>query len=817
MGSISAENIDQNDFQIVDDNALGENSFNDNSLMGNDFNDNSLMDNDFNEHILEDNELYNDILEDTDLNDDILESTDLNDDELDDNENSADPLLNANMLNDENTIDDSEIAKDIHVNFSHKVFVNDTGNITIELPENANGILRVAIDDVEIYNETIAEKSVNVPIVIPKPTYPILISYRDWDYTFHAVSVFYNDIRLDIDPSLMVMINNPDYGFYLNVPKEVLKGDANSFQSAGLVFPSSANGTVEVYLDDAFFGRFNSTQHVFLNISKINSLSLGSHKIKAIFSGDDYYHPCEKNASFEVVDFLIEIPQDIVLDHNDCIYAKSVKYTDGTLTVLFDGKKIFSKKLDQSHEFLESLFSKVTCGEHMIEVRYNSNKFNYTKKQSVNISYVVDMWGGMFRYGDDNTVYAIVPHDFNASLVHITIGGKSYPIKIDDSGWIELNVSKLTAGNYTMNFDFSGDKKYYNYSATCNFSVYYGFRTPDFVDYLDGSTVSIDLPSSANGNLELYINNKLYKSVKLYKGKTSIRVDQFACGIYDMDLKYTGNDFEVENISTSFYIYPKVITPYMVKCGENKSIVVQVSKDSKGLIIFKVGKTTYKVPIKDGKAALSLKNFKIGEYDFDIDYVGEDGFNCSSFAYVEIEPAKIKIKGAKNLAILYTSNRYYKVKVYNNQSKLAKGVIVKFKVGKITYKVKTDKKGVAKLKLSKLAPKTYKITISYKGTKVTKKLTVKHILKLKSVKVRKNAKKLVLIASLKKVNGKYLKSKVIKFRFRGKTYKAKTNSKGIAKVTVKGSVLKKLKVGKKVSYKAIYLKDTAKRTAKVKK
>ena len=80
-----------------------------------------------------------------------------------------------------------------------------------------------------------------------------------------------------------------------------------------------------------------------------------------------------------------------------------------------------------------------------------------------------------------------------------------------------------------------------------------------------------------------------------------------------------------------------------------------------------------------------------------------------------------------------------------------------------------------------------------------------------------NAKKLVLIASLKKVNGKYLKSKVIKFRFRGKTYKAKTNSKGIAKVTVKGSVLKKLKVGKKVSYKAIYLKDTAKRTAKVKK
>ena len=108
------------------------------------------------------------------------------------------------------------------------------------------------------------------------------------------------------------------------------------------------------------------------------------------------------------------------------------------------------------------------------------------------------------------------------------------------------------------------------------------------------------------------------------------------------------------------------------------------------------------------------------------------------------------------------------------------------------------------------------IRLQYKGTKVTKKLTVKHILNLKKVKVRKSARKLVLTASLKKVNGKYLKGKVIKFKFKGKTYKAKTNKKGVAKVTIKSKVLKKLKIGKKISYKASYLKDSAKRTVKVK-
>ena len=70
-------------------------------------------------------------------------------------------------------------------------------------------------------------------------------------------------------------------------------------------------------------------------------------------------------------------------------------------------------------------------------------------------------------------------------------------------------------------------------------------------------------------------------------------------------------------------------------------------------------------------------------------------------------------------------------------------------------------------------------------------------------------------ATLGKVNGKYLKGKQVTFKFNGKTYKAKTSSKGVAKVTIKSSVLKKLKVGKKVTYQATYLKDTAKKTVKV--
>ena len=113
--------------------------------------------------------------------------------------------------------------------------------------------------------------------------------------------------------------------------------------------------------------------------------------------------------------------------------------------------------------------------------------------------------------------------------------------------------------------------------------------------------------------------------------------------------------------------------------------------------------------------------------------------------------------------------------------------------------------------------KTYTIKTVFNKASLTKKITVKHVVSLKTVGIKKSAKKLTLQATLAKVNGKVLKNKQVTFKFNGKTYKTKTNSKGIAKITIAKSVLSKLKVGKKITYQATYMNDTVKKTAKVKK
>ena len=94
-------------------------------------------------------------------------------------------------------------------------------------------------------------------------------------------------------------------------------------------------------------------------------------------------------------------------------------------------------------------------------------------------------------------------------------------------------------------------------------------------------------------------------------------------------------------------------------------------------------------------------------------------------------------------------------------------------------------------------------------------------LTLKKVKVKKSAKKLVLQATLK-INKKAKKGAKIIFKFKGKKVgTVKTNKNGVAKLILKGkklkNLLKKLKVGKKVTYQASYGKTVKKVTVKVKK
>ena len=142
------------------------------------------------------------------------------------------------------------------------------------------------------------------------------------------------------------------------------------------------------------------------------------------------------------------------------------------------------------------------------------------------------------------------------------------------------------------------------------------------------------------------------------------------------------------------------------------------------------------------------------------------------------------------LAMYYGAGKSYKVRVCDDNGNFVSGLKVKFTVGGKTYYSKTNANGYAYFKIT-LKPGKYTITAQYNGVKVSNKITVRSTILTKNIKVKKG-KTIKFTAKLLNKYGKILKNKKITFKFKGKTYKVKTNKKGQA--TLK--ITKKYKRGK---------------------
>ncbi len=237
----------------------------------------------------------------------------------------------------------------------------------------------------------------------------------------------------------------------------------------------------------------------------------------------------------------------------------------------------------------------------------------------------------------------------------------------------------------------------------------------------------------------------------------------------------------------------------------------EVKSDLEGAVIEVSGNGFKKTAtVTNGKASFN-KVLPIGSYVLKITYNG-----TTMYGFAKILS---RLTGNSNVNMYYFDGSVYKIRAKDSLGKfVGKNKVVTIKIGKTSFKVKTDANGWAKLKIpSKFTPGTYTITAKYAGQTVKNTLKVKQVLtSKKTVTVKKSAKKLVLKATLKK--GKtVLKSKVVKFKVNGKTYTAKTNKKGIAQVTIKKSAINKLKAGKTYTVKVSYLTDVIKTTLKVKK
>ncbi|SFL66862.1 polymorphic outer membrane protein repeat-containing protein, partial [Methanobrevibacter olleyae] len=207
-----------------------------------------------------------------------------------------------------------------------------------------------------------------------------------------------------------------------------------------------------------------------------------------------------------------------------------------------------------------------------------------------------------------------------------------------------------------------------------------------------------------------------------------------------------------------------------------------------------------------GYATLVLKQ-KAGKYKIVASFNGNSEYGPSTIVST-LSILDSPITKNKNSEIYFGGR--FKVQIIDVYAKhVGAGKVVKFTIAGKTYRIKTDKNGYASLKITLKPNKKYTITTQYGKFIKKNQITVKPVLTAKNI-VKKKRKTIKFYAKLVNTKGKPRAKKTIRFRFKGKRYKIKTNKKGIATLKIKN-----LKKGKYKIY-TQYGKSKIKNTIKIK-
>ena len=327
-----------------------------------------------------------------------------------------------------------------------------------------------------------------------------------------------------------------------------------------------------------------------------------------------------------------------------------------------------------------------------------------------------------------------------------------------------------------------------NGTATVTFSM------GDFNE--TGNVVTAVLPTPGNT-----IDSKISKTI----------------AVNDSDIP--GNPVATKIISSNANMVPNVAENYVATLKDEFGNALAGQK-----IVFTVnGKSYTRTTDKNGQAKVSLKFATQKTYKIQISFAESDDYLASAKTSSII--VKYSSKTAKltvpTVTIPPKTSKSYKVTLKDVGGKGIAKQKITVKINGKTYTKTTNSKGQVAVNVKFAKLNTFKVTATYKGSKIYKKASASGKIKVAKTVTKITAPNVSVLPKqskaytiiLKTSAGKTLSKQKITIKLNGKTYNKKTNSNGKASVSFKSAKEKVYAVS--VSYKGTGIYKASKTTGKI--
>jgi hypothetical protein len=388
--------------------------------------------------------------------------------------------------------------------------------------------------------------------------------------------------------------------------------------------------------------------------------------------------------------------------------------------------------------------------------------------------------------------------------VTFKINGKSYTKTTNGKGVATLNI-KLHAGKFTITMSNPNSKESVSHKVVVKkdkTSLNAKGKTYIFTKSKGSFSVTLKTKHNAllkNKKITFTFNNKTVTGKTNKDGKATITIPVLSKGTHKISYKYEGSDNYYSSSGSAKLVVHNPTTKVsasdvvMNYGGSTKFKVTLKTSEGKALANKNIklninGKTLKSKTDKRGKASFSLKEIPGGTFKATYHYSekgSKDYSHGSNKVTIHKLPSKIS---ASDVVMKANDGSVYKLKVKDKSGKALKGVFVKSVVHGRTFFYQTNDDGEAKLKITLgVGYYTVKSTVvdpGYTSSTISKHIQVKgyrFVAKNVYVSVGDKASYSVKVLDEKK---KPVKKGEVTFTFNGKTLTSKTDSKGLAKVSL---------------------------------
>ena len=679
------------------------------------------------------------------------------------------------------------------------VKVGQSAIVKIHINTDATGVVKVIFRDVESTVEITNGEGTAELSDLSEGTYSVEVRFMgDSNYVAKNVtqtfSVSKNDASLD---NLIVAV--PDNG--------------NPSFSVELANDAEGNLTVN-------FNGANYTENISSGKATVTIPNLASGKYSAlvIYSGDNKYNSVSRNVNFTVKwDCGLDAAVNNIFAGENAIVEVSINanITSGVVVTLNEdyNVNIVNGKGNVS-------IPNLSAGNYTVKVKFAGNdeflasELNKTFKVSkIDVSsdeLIMDCNG--------------IAVEFSLTLANAA-GNLSVEINTDTFTGEFINGKavvkpELIPGEYHAIVSYSGDENYNPVSKEFDFTIKFDPNVEVSVENItigENAIIFVSVNPEITTGVTVMLNGN--RTVSLVNGKGNVTVPNLIAGDYTVKVSFDGNAkysrYETEKTFSVLKINPSEDS---ISLDGNKFSITLTDGEG-NLTAFVNGEFYMSQPLVNGGASIQVTGLAPGNYAVTVVYSGDGKYYSISKNTTLNIPAPhvpvVKLAGS-NVDMLYTSGSKYSVKLTIDGSPVS-AKTVNFILNGKKMTASTDKNGVASIKID-LPPKSagYKVSAEYMGVTASNTVKVKSIMSAKNMNVKKSAKTLKIKVTLKKVNGKYFKSKKVTLKFNGKTYTVKTNKKGVATFKISKKVIKKLKKGKKYTYRAAFMKDAVSKKITVK-